>query len=499
MTLEQQLVEEIAAEAEKLCQRYHAYHNALHLEHHRKRRRLTGVPPKIVKTPEQWAVDRAFDPFYVNKRRRQIARSIAAKISDGSYAPEPPHRFDVPKPSGGFRSVSVYRIADAAVSRFFYRQLLRKNRHRFSSLAYAYRNDRNAHFAIQDLAIELAQSSRLFIAEFDFSKFFDSISHSYLYAQFDENGFSITEPERNVIRAFLATNESKGIPQGTSISLFLANLVCWRLDRDLERAGLRFARYADDTVIWSSDYARICQAYEIINRFSEAAGVAINAEKSEGISLLCREGMPSELVSRKDKIDFLGYSVSADNVSIKGASVHRLKRQISYTLYKHLIQPLQGVVLRAITIPANDKDVHFLGAMMEIRRYLYGNLTDQMIASYLNGSSSRIFFKGIMSYYPLVNDERQLKGLDGWLVSAIFKVTRKRAALLTKLGFKAWINFPFSLSRKSFASELKNHRIGRRKLLQIPSFFSIYQALRKGISGSGVAGVINPNSTGYDY
>lgn len=300
MTLEQQLVEEIAAEAEKLCQRYHAYHNALHLEHERKTRRLKNVPPKDVGTPEQWLVDRAFDPFYVNKRRRQIARSIAAKIADGSYAPKPPHRFDIPKPSGGSRSVSVYRIADAAVSRLFYRQLLRKNRHRFSSLSYAYRNDRNVHFAIQDLAIELAQSSRLFIAEFDFSKFFDSISHDYLYAQFDENGFSITEPERNVIRAFLAPN-AKGIPQGTSISLFLANLVCWRLDRDLERAGLRFARYADDTVIWSYDYVHICQAHEIISRFSGAAGVAINAEKSEGISLLCREGMPSELVSRKEK------------------------------------------------------------------------------------------------------------------------------------------------------------------------------------------------------
>lgn len=55
-----------------------------------------------------------------------------------------------------------------------------KNRHRFSLFSYAYRNDRNVHFAIQDISVELSQGSRIFVAEFDFSKFFDSNSHKYL-------------------------------------------------------------------------------------------------------------------------------------------------------------------------------------------------------------------------------------------------------------------------------------------------------------------------------
>jgi hypothetical protein len=338
----------------------------------------------------------------------------------------------------------------------------------------------------------------VFVAEFDFSKFFDSIDHDYLFAQFDKNGFLISDQEDKVIRSFLG-NRGVGIPQGTSISLFLANLVCWRLDKGLEQAGLKFARYADDTVIWSHDYQKISLAYDIINDFSKDAGIAINAKKSDGISLLCRKDMPSEIVSRKEEIEFLGYSVSVDHVSIKKSSVNKIKRQITYILYKHLIQPLRGSKLVAIKIPSNDKDSHLLSAIMEIRRYLYGNLTDQMIANYLNGSSNRIFFKGIMSFYPLINNEEQLKGLDGWLITAIFKAIRIRAKLLKKWRFNRDHNFPFNVARKDMANTFKKRRIHGKKLLQIPSFFTIYQALKKGVTDLGVEGVMNPSSGNYDY
>ena len=193
MSLEKHLITIIGEEAEKLAQRYHAYHNALEIEYIRKSKRVSNAGKKQVKTPEYWSVEKKFDPFYVHKKRRQIAHSIAKKIKDGSYAPNPPPTLEIPKTSGGSRSVTVYQIPDAAVSRLIYQQLLRKNRHRFSSYSYAYRNDRNVHFAIQDIAVELSQVSRVFVAEFDFSKFFDSINHTYLYSQFSENGFIISD------------------------------------------------------------------------------------------------------------------------------------------------------------------------------------------------------------------------------------------------------------------------------------------------------------------
>jgi hypothetical protein len=498
MSLKKELIKIIGEESRKLSLRQHAYHNALELEHLRKKKRVVNARSKHLKTPAYWGVEKKFNPFYVHKHRKQIAHSIAKQIANGTYSPKQPKEMDIPKISGGSRKVTVYQIPDAAVSTLIFQQLLRKNRHRFSSFSYAYRNDRNVQFAIQDIAIELQQVSRIFVAEFDFSKFFDSIDHEYLFAQFNQNGFFISEQEDKIIRAFLEKNDV-GIPQGTSISLFLANIVCWKLDKGFEQAGLRFARYADDTIIWSSDYQKISLAYDIISDFSKEAGVAINAKKSDGISLLCRKDMPSEIASRKEEVEFLGYSISVDNVSIKKHSVKNIKQQISYILYKHLIQPLKGKKLIAITIPVNDKDVHLLSAIMEIRRYLYGNLTDQIIANYLNGSSHRIFFKGIMSFYPLINNEKQLKELDGWLITAIFKAIRLRSKLLKKWNFSVDHNFPFNVPRREMAATFKTRRIKGKKLLQIPSFFTIYQALRKGITEVGVEKIMNPSSGYYNY
>ena len=81
--------------------------------------------------------------------------------------------------------------------------------------------------------------------------------------------------------------------------------------------------------------------------------------------------MPSEMATRKTHLDFLGYAVSAESVAIKEKSVNKIKRQISYILYKHLLQPLMGPKLIALTIPSGGKDPELVSAILEIRRYLY--------------------------------------------------------------------------------------------------------------------------------
>ncbi len=319
MNLEKQLYLKITQECEKLIERHHDYHNKLHAEWLRNKSRIVDAPAKVIKTPDSWSKDKKFDPFYVKANAKAIAKSIAKKISNGTYKPNPPHIQTIPKSNGGVRELNVFQIPDAAVSNYFYSRLLAKNKHRFSSFSYAYRNDRNVHFAIQDIAEDISQEARTFIAEFDFSDFFGSIEHKFLLDQLHVNGFLISDEEELVIRAFIE-GRTKGIPQGTSISLFLANLVCWKLDKSLEKAGLKFARYADDTVIWSTDYAAICKSFNIISDFSNEAKVAINTKKSEGISLLAREGMATE-ISSKQSFNFLGYSIGVTKVSIRDECV----------------------------------------------------------------------------------------------------------------------------------------------------------------------------------
>jgi hypothetical protein len=497
MSLESIIEARIRKEAEKLNIRYHGYHNSLEIDYQRNKKRIVDVPRKEVRTPDYWAEDKKFNPFYVNKHAKSIAHSITSKIRKETYKPNPPHIMQVEKPSGGHRNVTIYQIPDAAISSLYYDQLLAKNKHRFSSFSYAYRNDRNVHFAIQDIAVDLKQHARTFVAEFDFSDFFGSISHDFLYAQLNKNGFFVSHEEREIIKSFLEI-DYKGIPQGTSISLFLANLVCWEMDKQLEKNGLQFARYADDTVVWCQDYGRICTAFEVIHDFSVKAGVAINTKKSDGISLLTTKGIPPELSNAKYNINFLGYSISADKISIKEQSVKKIKKQISYLLYRNLIQPLKGPKLKSITIPSAGKDKGFLVAMMQVRRYLYGNLSETQIRNFLLGRRKMLKFKGVMSYYPLLDDEKQLRSLDGWLLTVIFKCLQLRAKLLLKWHFNVYSQFPFNVPKEMLVHECKKVLIAKKRLLQIPSFFRIYLAIQKGITNQGIEKTMNPDS-GYHY
>ena len=486
MNLKDEIELAIKLEAEKLSERHHNYHNLLHLDFERERKRVASVPPKVVQIPQYWSSDPKFNPFYVHKRRNSIARSIAAKITAGTYRPHAPFAKQVDKVDGSFRNISVYEIPDAAVSALWYEKLLRKNIHRFSGKSYAYRNDRNAHFAIQDISTDLSDMSRIFIAEYDFSKFFDSISHAYLYDQFDRNGFSISSTDRHIVRAFLGES-GKGVPQGTSISLFLANLVCWKLDREFEDEGLRFARYADDTIIWSSDYSKISAASNIMGRFSRHVGVEINASKSKGIRLLCDASMPSEFSGRAESIEFLGYSITARQVGMKPSSVKKIKRQIAYVLYTVLLQPLQSSPPRNLNVPANGEDVDLISAVSSIRRYLYGDLHEDFIKRFLGGSTRRLFYKGVMSFYPLVTDKAQMQALDGWLVSIVWRVLKRRSRLLVRLGIRRHLTrFPYNVYKRELAIAFRSHRASDRRPYALPSFVMIYLALRKAVSEEGL-------------
>lgn len=491
--MKEALLRALKIETAKSAEKYHLYHNYLHLDHSRKKQRLKEVPKKVVKHPEEWAVDKKHNPFYVNKHAERLIETISSKIATRTYIPVPPHMKKIPKKGGGERTISVYQLPDSAVSDKFYHDLLRKNRHRFSSFSYAYRNDRNIHFAIQDISNELSQSPRIFIAEFDFSNFFGSIDHDYIKKQLKENCFLVSSTEEYIIEQFLKSID-KGIPLGTSISLFLANLVCWKLDRKLEDEGLRFARYADDTIIWTRDYSKICKAFEIINDFSNTTGIQINFDKSDGISLLQKKGMKSEFGKAKSFVDFLGYRISVTNIGIRKSSIANIKRQISYLLYKNLIDPYKGPAIKGSRFPSPEKDSDFLTAISEIRRYLYGNLTETTLKKFLNGTYVKLNFKGIMSFYPLVNDEEQMRELDRWLLSTIINALRKREKLLQAFSYPTNY-FPFQLRGEDLLAACKAKAGG---LFRIPSFLRIYLALQQGVRDLGIEKVMHSESKYYE-
>lgn len=489
----------IKREAEKLAARHNGYHNYTHQEYERRVKRFLKASPKYISEPECWDKDQKFNPYYVLKHYKQIGRSIKRKILDGSYSPNEPFIRVKETSNGKKRTLTIYQIPDAAVSNYLYFKLLSKNKHRLSQYAYAYRDDKNVHYAIQDIAIDLKNNDRVFLAEYDFSDFFGSISHEYLFNQMDKNGFVITQKERALIKRFLPT-EGVGIRLGTSISLFLANLVCWQLDKNLELEGLRFARYADDTIIWSHDYNKICTAHRIISDFSELSKVSVNKAKSCRISLLTSDASYSELAKTKNSIEFLGYQISTEKTSIKGKSCVKIKNEISYILHKNLIQPLSKRLINAnnASLPNVNYDPALIVAISQIRRYLYGDLTDEKIIKYLNNTYKKLEFKGLMCFYPLVNDEDQLKALDGWMSHTILAFVRRRNLILIE---SKVVPAPIPTgSYRQFLEYCSSYEIkGVVGICKIPSFVRIYKAIQKGINTYGLKSIINPNSSRYEY
>lgn len=494
------ILRDITKQAKEHAEKYQRYHNNLEIAYQRNKRRIKNPPAKDVRKPDEWSKDNKYNPFYVLEHRHQIALSISRKILRGEYKPYSPIEKKIPKKGGGERLIKVYQIPDSAVSDRFYFNLLSKNKHRFSSLTYAYRNDRNIHYAIQDIAYELYDSQRMFVAEFDFSDFFGSIQHEYLFAQLEKNAFLISDTDKQIIRAFLEPYD-KGIPLGNSISLFLANVVCWKLDRDLEKEGLRFARYADDTIIWSKEYSKISKAFEIINSFSNETGILLNYKKSEGISLLQRKDLPSEFSNTKEFIEFVGYKISTDSIGIKEQSVKKIKKQISYLLYRNLIQPIRSEPFSGVNIPANGLDKDFLTAILQIRRYMYGGLTERGLKKYINGTYKQLNFKGIMSFYPLVTDEEQMTQLDKWLISTIMNSLNRRKKLLLIHNKNFNTNqFPFNIPRGQLVELCRiNLPYNRKGLITVPSFRRIFAAIKKGLRNQGIEKIMNPNSNFYDY
>ena len=354
--MQRTLKDQITRECDKLIQR-HNMRVSQRKKNERRYEKKTALVPGTPATyePHHWQLHPHFNPFYVRARVDSIAHSIIQKIRNRQYAPNPALCLPIPKPGGGNRTITIFPIPDAAVSNFLFHSLRGRNQQFFSSYAYAYRGDRSVHHAVQHLYRYIKGTARVFALNYDFSKYFDSIDHEYLKQKLRDD-FHLSGKEAAALASFLSyrkaqkedyasghfiTND-RGVPQGSSISLFLANVACLDLDIELEREGAVFARYADDTII-------LCSSYEMAHRCANRmlahgtrSRTEINFDKSEGIFLITPEPRGEMRAARH--FDFLGNRISQTSVTIAARSVRRIKRRISGIIHRHLLfYPKQGL------------------------------------------------------------------------------------------------------------------------------------------------------------
>lgn len=493
--------------------KYESYLRWVHDENVRRARRSVA-PTELVtaRRPQQWSLDNGFNPFHVRAHRQSIAHALTLKLRSGTYAPKRAAGRRVKKPSGDFRVVSMFPIADEVVSNRLYSSLIDKNRPRLSSRSYAYRRDLTPHDAIIHMRSEFQQSPRLFLAEYDFSRFFDKISHAHIWSTLDSLGIVRTSMEDSLIRAFLGAPEpyldeieqaatptprEVGVPQGTSISLFLANVAAAPLDRALERLGVGFVRYADDTVIWSPSYNAVCEAADVLHELSEAIGSPINTEKSPGIRILRSEDAPPAEMESTDHIEYLGHNVGLNSVRMRNSSVVRIKARIDELLYTNLLlEPLKGTQNLA-RVGANDRD--YVVYIWQLRRYLYGSLSETEVRRFQDGNIPPMSFKGVMSFFPLVDDADTLTKLDEWITTRTWLALRKRRRILTPALSGTSVPVPWAAERAELHGlRATSGTTGADIDLRLPSVGRISNLIQDAIRVHGV-GIVTGRTSPYNY
>lgn len=249
-------------------------------------------------------------------------RSVRQALIDGNYQPRAIRRMDIPKPDGGVRTLGIPTVVDRLIQQAIAQQLSAIVDKSFSDSSYGFRPGRNAWQAVQQ-AQRYIRGGKRWVMDMDLEKFFDRVDHRLLMTR-----LARTIKDRRVlrlIRRYLKAEivrdgqrekRKEGMPQGGPLSPLLSNILLDELDKELERRGHSFCRYADDCNIYVSSRKAGDHLLKNIRAFVENK-LKVNEKKS--------------MVARPWERKFLGYSVTwhkQAKLKIALTSVKRLKEKV---------------------------------------------------------------------------------------------------------------------------------------------------------------------------
>jgi RNA-directed DNA polymerase len=256
-------------------------------------------------------------------------KDLVEALLTGSYQPQPVREVEIPKPGGGTRQLGIPTVVDRLVQQAILQVLEPLLDPTFSESSYGFRPGRSAHQALRQ-AQDYVATGREIVVDIDLEKFFDRVNHDVLMSRLarhigDKRLLRMIRRflEAGILRQGVCVQRYEGTPQGGPLSPLLANLLLDDLDRELERRGHCFCRYADDCNI----YMR-----------SEAAGQRVMASVTAFLEgrLRLRVNRAKSAVARVEERHFLGYRLQAGGqLGIAPESLRRVKERVRQTTQRN--------------------------------------------------------------------------------------------------------------------------------------------------------------------
>jgi RNA-directed DNA polymerase len=256
---------------------------------------------------------------------RRHWKKIKADLLEGAHKPFPVRRTEIPKPGGGVRLLGIPTVVDRLIQQAMAQVLSAIWDHTFSEYSYGFRPGRSQHAAIRQARCYV-EDGYTHVVDIDLSKFFDRVNHDRLMSRLatrirDKRVLKLIRAYLNsgILVGEVIVETEEGTPQGGPLSPLLSNIVLDELDKELEKRGLRFVRYADDAAI----YVRSPKAAERVMRNVSAfitgkLKLVVNEQKSE--------------VTRPWHSKYLGFRITRymgqTRIGIHDKSLRRFREQV---------------------------------------------------------------------------------------------------------------------------------------------------------------------------